>query len=95
MSTSFWKSRGTVMPNWEWVRNIVTTTDGKWVELASAPELFQNAESVQEQANMLSEVLAGGRMELEVDRLKFLSGRDLLEIVEALRMTLDADEVEQ
>lgn len=69
--------------------------DGHFVSLATDDRTYQEAGSVRELARRLMEVVEGGNLTLEAERLHFARGQEMLDLVADLRTALKPGEVEQ
>lgn len=69
--------------------------DGHFVSLATDDRTFQEAGNVRELARRLMEIVEGGNLTLETERLHFGRGQELLDMVADLRTALQPGEIEQ
>lgn len=69
--------------------------DGHFVSLATDDRTFQDATNVRELARRLMEIVEGGNLTLETERLHFARGQELLDMVADLRTALKPGEIEQ
>lgn len=69
--------------------------DGHFVSLATDDRTFQEAGNVRELARRLMEIVEGGNLTLETERLHFTRGQELLDMVADLRTALKPGEIEQ
>lgn len=69
--------------------------DKRWVELQTAPDVLQPAQTVIEYADRLKGLIEDGNVNVQVTVTRFDSGRDLQEMVRDLRTELQDGEVTQ
>ena len=74
---------------------LVNAKDSRWVELRTAEDLIQSAAQLRAQADLLTTVVPGGSLSLDIESLRFAKGQYLLDLVAALRTELTPGEVKQ
>jgi hypothetical protein len=69
--------------------------DQRFVSLQTDEETYQQAEQVREHMTRLRDIISGGNLTLDIEQMQFETGQSLLDLVEALRLTLEPGDVEQ
>ncbi len=67
----------------------------RWLELRGDDGLYLDAAMVRAQVVALTELLPGVVVTLDVDIIQTPSGRDLMDLIEDVKGTLDLSKVEQ
>jgi hypothetical protein len=69
--------------------------DGRWADLSLADDLYLDAEQLQTTVEQLRALLGEGEVSIEATAVRFPSGRQFLDYVQAIAAEYRRDEVEQ